>query len=101
MRTTAPATGTCRWLSDAPNGNRRLLINDKEYEVQVVKTGYVLHRVDDRGNFTRYVIDTRPPADSSLPRGAWTCSCPDAQYRRTTCCKHVRALQAALRALPF
>lgn len=97
MRTLPPATGTCRWLSDAVNGNRRLEINGKAYEVERTKTGYILHRVDDRGNFIRYVIDC------TWGRGVWTCSCPDAQNRRErlTCCKHVRALQAALRALPF
>ncbi len=91
-----PATGICRWLSDALNGCRRLEINGQAYEIEQLTGGLNLHRVNDRGEITRYHVNT------SLPCGVWTCSCPDATNRpeRRCQCKHVRALRAALQALP-
>ena len=95
MRTKlAPATGTCEWLDNAPNGNRRIRINGTIYEVyQRVSGGFILWKDDT----TAYTIDT------TFGCGVWMCNCSDALYRpeRRHTCKHVLGLRAALRALPF
>ena len=34
MKTAEPVKGVCRWLADEVNGCRRLMINDRAYEVE-------------------------------------------------------------------
>lgn len=112
--TTTTLRGTCRWLEDAPTGERRLSITVNtcrglltgEYTVEEVVGGYLLtyfnpstfeirvYRVSNRekrGNGSYYV-----PRDV----GAWACSCPDYTNRQRPC-KHILALRASLARLPF
>lgn len=97
-----PATGTCQWLSDATNGNRRLEITTAEgfstiYEVEEGNGVYRLHQVkSESGEFACYTV-------RHWASGAWECDCPDAKNRpeRRCACKHAKALPAALKKLPF
>jgi hypothetical protein len=90
-----PVTGTVRWLADAPNGDRRILIRpvggtEHVYEVHEEPDGWMLHRIDfATGEFLRYRIVRECPK-------VWRCSCPDAQYRCKYTCKHVKSLRAAI-----
>jgi hypothetical protein len=96
--TLPPATGTCRWLDDAPNGNRQLAINGVTYEVETLEFGWALYRLDSDAVVVRYEVKPEP-----YRPGVWTCTCPVSRNRpeRYGCCKHVKALRAALAALPF
>lgn len=95
---TPPATGTCRWLAPAANGNRQLAINGVTYEVAELPDGWALYRLDAVQIVIRYTV--RP--DPQLP-AVWSCDCPDATNRpgRKYNCKHSRALRAAMSQLPF
>lgn len=85
-----PATGTCQWVGRAPNGAPLLRINEKTYEVHRTDTGYAMYTVRF-GEVVRYEVVTTWGS-------GWTCDCPDATNRaeRADCCKHIRALKAAL-----
>lgn len=97
--TATKATGVCRWVGTAVNGNRLLMIKpargeEQTYEVEEPAKGdlFRLHRVDYRtGEFFTYNI-------TKFPGGGLACDCPDAKHRRGPCgCKHSRGLAAALR----
>lgn len=96
--TLPPATGTARWLPDAPNGNWQLSINGVTYEVEPLADRYRLYRLDDEAGVVVYDVTF----DAQVA-GLWSCSCPDAANRpeRRHCCKHVMALKAALRRRPI
>lgn len=87
----------CRWLPDAPNGDRTLEITTGRvshvYEVAEVAGGFLLSRFDESDAIVTYRIDT---TDGRW----WRCDCPAAKFNRGTC-KHLRGLRAALRSLPF
>lgn len=96
-----PATGTCRWVGEAANGNPLLEITTEAvshiYEINSRYGGYDLHYFDrDRNEFRRYKIDVSG-------EGYWVCTCPDAIHRpeRKYTCKHTLALKAALIKSPF
>ena len=89
---TRRASGTCRWvLPIGEVGTGVLAINGQSYTVTVHRDGgrvlgYRLEKLDGRA----YDIDASAGEH-------WACDCPDATYRGREC-KHVKALQAALRA---
>lgn len=96
-----PATGTCKWVGFAANGNRLLEVTvnllTQVYEVNEEPNGYTLHYYDKKlHEFIKYTIEFHN-------HGMWSCNCPDAINRpeRKFCCKHTRALRKALTTLPF
>ena len=90
--TTREVHGTCRWLPDEVNGNRRLEINGVPYEVE---------ELGDRG-FRLYRWKGAEIKAIDIDAQTWQCDCEDATYRpnRPGGCKHVRALRAALALRP-
>ncbi len=98
-----PATGTVRWLDeiDPVSGNKylRITVNgvSQDYEVQLIKGGYRLWKLDPQ-SFDMIYYDLLWWPGHNLH-----CSCPDASNRpeRRLACKHARGLKAALDAQPF
>lgn len=97
----SPATGTCAWVGYDPLEDVHFLRItcgrvSRVYRVEEVEQGYLLAWSDESGS-AEYLIDVKRHP------GAWYCNCPDAENRpeRCGCCKHVRALKAALKNLPF
>jgi len=72
------------------------VINEVLYEVVEIESGYELLRMDERNDrVIRYTV-------TPLNNDYWTCTCPDAKYKRGGhSCKHAMGLRAGLRALPF
>lgn len=105
-RVSTPATGTALWQHNCPEtGNRVLRITvtridgrrvSQDYEVEPVRGGYNLHRLDNLYHLITYHIRIDKAGVS------W-CDCPDADNAPSRCnhCKHVRALRAALAREPF
>jgi hypothetical protein len=89
-----PVSGSCRWvLPIGEVGTGVLAINGQNYTVTVLcgpsgVSGYRMAKVDG----TTYDVCTTEER--------WTCDCPDATFHpeRPGGCKHVKALQAALKA---
>lgn len=95
--TLKPVSGSCCWLPDEVNGNRRLAINGTAYELEDLDgRGWRLYRFLPDGTPTAYDIDIHAPY-------GWQCDCPDGTFRpnRPGGCKHVQALKAALARRPF
>lgn len=100
-----PATGTARWLEgegsiDPITGNRFLRITSSgasnDYEVEHLgDDGFALYRLDPK---TFAVVTYRITVYGA---SVWHCDCPDAQFGRRWCCKHIRGLRAALAKLPL
>lgn len=103
---TKPATGICRWLEPASDGTARLLIQPEGGESRI----YHVREEDDGWHLRRFVTDEQTGEVKLIDYAvtgdywsAWRCNCPDATHHRSRrfACKHVRALKAALKALPF
>lgn len=96
MRTVlAPATGICRWVGKAANGNPLLSIDGPVYEVEQTETGYKMYRLIG-GDYPEVLVYELVTTWGS---GVWQCDCPDATHRPERAngnCKHCRALRAAL-----
>ena len=96
MKTSAPATGTCKWVSRLNQlGYGVITINGEEYQMVRVQGGFNLHKLSSGASYRLTRWQHRSKGE------ILECNCPDAEYNRENqCdCKHVRATNALLKQL--
>lgn len=88
----ADAEILCRWIMPS-----EILPEGQAGFVRVNEAVYMLLPLADRGQLVgwRFTKSDGKVYDVDCAKAAWTCDCPDAQYRHRSC-KHVAALRMIL-----
>lgn len=99
MASIPPATGKVKILSHWDGVSMTVEITPENgtaqvYDVFQGEHGFDLYTIKADERIVKYSLDCRGKH--------WSCTCPDATHRpeRLHCCKHVRAVKAAIKVVP-